>query len=228
MLGLMAPLRSGSSTRVTSPTRGSFNGHEWVDLGLPSGLKWATCNMGALSPEDYGDYYAWGETSPKSEYLWGNYRFRESGDAIYNVTFSKYNTKDERGSVDNKTQLDYSDDAARVNWGGNWRMATFAEWEELKTQCDWTWTTQGGKNGYKVTSKMNGDSIFLPAAGFRDSGYPGDTDLINGGIHGYYCSSTLYTEYPYGSRGVDFGSSGVRMSAYGVRYNGESVRPVSE
>lgn len=162
------------------------NGYEWVDLGLPSGLKWATCNIGATTPEGYGDYFAWGETSPKSNYTWETYKFRISGYSYDNVKFNKYNAYRIYGMVDNKTTLDLSDDAARANWGGKWRMPTKAEHDELRNNCTWTWTTQSGVKGYKVTSKNNGNSIFLPAAGYREG-----TSLNNVGSDGIYWSSSL-------------------------------------
>ena len=205
-----------------NPTKGTINGHDWVDLGLPSGLKWATCNVGASSPESYGSYYAWGETRPKSEYTWENYKFRVSGGSSENVTFSKYNTEIARGTVDNKTRLDPGDDAARANWGGSWRLPTDAELTELRTQCSWTWTTQGGKNGYKVTSKMNGNSIFLPAAGYRVG-----SSLYFDSSYGSFWSSALITDYPYYAWRMSFFSGERSMSSFG-RSGGFSVRPVTE
>lgn len=191
-----------------------LNGHEYVDLGLS--VKWATCNVGADSPEDYGDYFAWGETEPKSDYDWDTYKWCR-GD-YDNLT--KYCTKGIYGTVDNKTQLDLSDDAAHVNWGGSWRMPTYDELNELKEKCTWTWITQNGVKGYKVTSKTNGRSIFLPAAGYRD-----DSSLNNAGSYGDYWSSSLSTGGPLGARCVNFSSSSVDWY-YVSRYNGRSVRSV--
>ena len=199
------------------PTTGKENGHDWVDLGLS--VKWATCNVGASSPSDYGNYYAWGETSPKSEYSWSNLKYcsDDSGDS-----FTKYNTKSNYGSVDNKTRLDLSDDAARANWGGKWRMPTKAEFDELKSNCTYTWTTQGGKNGYKVTSKKNGNRIFLPAAGYRYG-----TSVLNAGSYGIYWSSSLFTGSPFSAWLLLFNSSD--FYTYGSsRRSGFSVRPVTE
>ena len=196
----------------------SENGHEWVDLGLPSGLKWATCNVGASKPEEYGDYFAWGETQPKTTYDWSTYKWCNGS---YD-TQTKYCTKSSYGTVDNKTQLELSDDAARANWGGSWRMPTKAEQDELREQCTWVWTTQNGVNGYKVTSKKNGNSIFLPAAGYRD-----DRSLLDAGSNGYYWSSSLFTGYPGNACYLYFGSDGVDWY-YLDRFLGFTVRPVCQ
>ena len=211
---------NGKNGKDGSGVAGSIKGHEWVDLGLS--VKWATCNVGATQPEEYGDYFAWGETKPKSEYTWENYKFRVSGSSYKNVTFSKYNAESERDTVDDKERLDMSDDAARANLGGTWRMPTRDEWAELGTECTWTWTTQGGKNGYKVTSKTNGNSIFLPAAGDRR-----DADLNDVGSYGEYWSSSLNTDYPYRAYFVYFNSDSCEWYG-GSRFLGLSVRPVSE
>ena len=196
-------------------TTGTENGHEYVDLGLPSGTKWATCNVGASKPEEYGNYYAWGETTTKSS-SYDNYKW--SNDGWY--TFTKYNTSSSSGTVDNKTVLELADDAARANWGGAWRMPTDAEWTELRENCTWTWITKNGVNGYEVKSKINGNSCFLPAAGCRY----GD-DLNGAGYDGLYWSSSLYTDYPCSAWDVSFYSDGVGRLDY-YRYSGRSVRPV--
>ena len=192
------------------------NGHTYVDLGLPSGTLWATCNVGASSPEEYGDYYAWGETETKSTYDWNTYKWCKGSEN----TLTKYCTSSSYSTVDNKKVLESSDDVAHVKWGGSWRMPTDAEMTELRENCTWTWTTQGGKNGYKVTSKKKGNSIFLPAAGYRD-----DSSLDNAGSSGYYWSSSLYTSYPDLAWYVDFYSSSVYRGHYD-RCCGQSVRPV--
>ena len=142
------------------------NGYEYVDLGLPSGLKWATCNVGAEKPEDFGDYFAWGETTPKKQYDWRTYKYCKGTDR----TLTKYSDCN-NGFID-KTVLDSESDAATVNWGGLWRMPTDVELTELREQCTWTWTIQNGVNGYNVTGP-NGNSIFLPATPFSmmDYGY---------------------------------------------------------
>ena len=195
---------------------GFENEHAYVDLGLPSGTKWATCNVGATTPEGYGDYFAWGETSPKSNYAWSTYKYCSGSSS----TLTKYNTDSSRGTVDNKTTLDLSDDAARVNWGGNWRMPTRAEQDELRKNCIWTWTTQNGVNGCKVTSKTNGNSIFLPAAGYR-----GSASVLNGGSYGYYWSSSLYESDPSYAYTLYFYSRSEYWSSYGRNY-GHKVRAV--
>ena len=198
-------------------TSASTGGHEYVDLGLS--VKWATCNVGANKPEDYGDYFAWGETKPKTTYNWSTYKWcrgsRESQ--------TKYCTSSSYGTVDNKTVLELADDAARANWGGSWRMPTKAEQDELRNNCTWTWTTQNGVYGYKVTSKKSGytnKSIFLPAAGCRY-----DSSLRNAGSRGYFWSSSLYTGSPCYAYYLYFSSSNVGwINCY--RYYGQSVRPV--
>ena len=207
-----------TATFVAVPN-GSENGYEWVDLGLQSGLKWATCNVGANKPEEYGDYYAWGETEPKTTYNWSTYKWC-NGSAD---TQTKYCTSSTYGTVDDKTQLELADDAARANWGGAWRMPTDAEWTELRDNCTWTWTDDYNGTGVKgeiVTSNNNGNSIFLPAAGYR-----GDDDLNDAGDYGYYWSSSLDTDSPFRTWGVYFGSAYL-IRDYDRRYYGQSVRPV--
>ena len=194
--------------------------HQAVDLGLPSGLLWATCNVGANNPEEYGDYFAWGETEPKSSYTMGNYRFNAGDFKMYN----KYNTVTEYGIVDSRTCLEFSDDAANTNWGGKWRMPTEAEVMELRNQCDWQLTTQGGTNGWRVTSKTNGNSIFLPAAGFLFGGIPYDvgteckywSSSLDASEDGPYLAWIIIKSSYYDSWGVGRGS----------REYGCSVRPV--
>ena len=190
------------------------NGHEYVDLGLPSGLLWATCNVGAESPEDYGDYFAWGETEPKSTYNDETYKWCES----YN-TQTKYCTDSYLGTVDNKTILELSDDAANANWGGDWRMPTKEEQDELRIECTWTWTAKNGVNGYTVTGP-NGNSIFLPAAGYRL-----DSSLYDAGSYGFYWSSSLIPSYSNLAYYLNFYSSNVDWSN-SFRYYGLSVRAV--
>lgn len=153
---------SNSSSNSTNVTLSTEAGHEWVDLG--TGTKWATCNLGASYSSDGGSWYAWGEIKPKATSSWSNYNLCSSGDDINNVIFSKYNTRDRWGGVDNKIRLETADDAARQTWGGRWRTPTKEEWEVLINKCSWTWTTVDGISGYQVTG-TNGNSIFLPKAG---------------------------------------------------------------
>ena len=203
------------------------NGKDFVDLGLPSGLKWATCNVGATTPEGYGDYFAWGETSPKTTYNWSTYKYcNGSYDTLTKYCRNSSFGGTVYGTVDYKTTLELTDDAARVNWGGAWRMPKEAEYDELRkaSNCTWTWTTKNGVNGYKVTSKKNGNSIFLPAAGYR-----GSDGLGNAGSYCNYWSSSLSmgpSDYAYY---VGFNSSGMVWSNYGyLRFKGLSVRAVCE
>ncbi|MBQ0023378.1 MAG: hypothetical protein KBT29_09100 [Prevotellaceae bacterium] len=158
-------------------------GAEAVDLGLPSGTKWANMNIGASTPEDYGEYFAWGEIMPKLSYSWSTYWW--CGDNMGSI-MTKYNDYEYDSTFDGKTTLDPEDDAAYVNWGGSWRMPTYNQKEELRIYCIWSWTTQNGVNGYKVASMKNGNSIFLPAAGNRNG-----NSLYSAGSKGVYWTSTL-------------------------------------
>ena len=194
-----------------------YNGHEYVDLGLPSGVKWATCNVGATKPEEFGGYYAWGETEEKSNYDLSTYKWcRGSFD---NMT--KYCNNSRYGRVDNKTVLDPQDDVAHVKWGGTWRMPTIEEQRELLNNCTWTWTTQNGVNGYSVTGP-NGNSIFLPAAGYRNGAV-----VSSRGSYGFYWLSSLYSDDGNCAYTLFFDSGGHDwLSSF--RFYGHSVRPVSE
>ena len=200
--------------------KGHNNGHEWVDLGLS--VKWATCNIGADSPEDYGDYFVWGETRPKSEYTDANCKTIKKQSfftKLFNFGHSDAYANVENLPDDISGNAQY--DAASANWGGTWRMPTVAEFEELCNKCKWTWTSQGGHKGYKVTGP-NGNSIFLPAAGWRNG-----AGTYSVGEYGDYRSSTLSSSYSDYARRLYFGSSshGTNM---GSRSFGRSVRPVTE
>ncbi len=199
------------SITFVAPNECMENGYEWVDLGLS--VKWATCNVGATKPEEYGNYYAWGETTPKSIYNWSTYKWCNGS---YD-TMTKYCTDSDYGTVDNKTTLDPEDDAAAVNMGGSWRMPTYDELEELKTKCTWTWTTLNGVNGYNVEGP-NGNSIFLPAAGWLDL-----HSLISVGSYARYWSSS--GPGSNGAYNLLFNSDYVDWGNY-YRYYGRSVRPV--
>lgn len=206
-----SPKESPEIKTVVKETSNIINGHEYVDLGLPSGVKWATCNVGASKPEEYGGYYAWGETEEKSNYDWSTYKWCRGN----HKTIAKY------GLFDNKTVLDPQDDVAHVKWGGTWRMPTEAELNELRNNCTWTWITQNGVKGYKVTGP-NGNSIFLPAAGYRYG-----TEANNRGGNGYYWSSSLNSDYSYYAFYCFF-NSGYYDWSLNYRCIGRSVRPVLE
>lgn len=200
---------------VMAQDTGTVNGHQWVDLGLPSGLKWATCNVGASSPGVFGNYYSWAETREKSECLWDNVKYSEG------IYYTKYNTQSDYGQIDNKSKLDYSDDAARASWGGIWRMPTKDDFYELVRYCSWSWIQRGGDMGYIVTGP-NGNRIFLPAAGYKD----GATIYIDAYI-GNYWTSSLDTGNPSSAWVLYFDSSNIELYKY-YRYGGRSVRPVTE
>jgi len=190
------------------------NDFEYVDLGLPSGLKWATMNIGASSPEEYGDYFAWGEVKIKDSY-----------DSDNSITFNKTPSELESASIIGKDgNLTAQYDAASQNWGGKWRMPTSAEFDELKNNCTWTWTTLGGVNGYKVASKVadNNNWIFLPAAGCR---YGTSSDRV--GSYGVYLSSSVYGSSSKSAYYLFFDSSN-KVAASVDRESGLTVRPVTE
>ena len=189
--------------------------YEAVDLGLS--VKWAAYNVGATKPEEYGGYYAWGETEEKEDYYWETYKWCNGS---YD-TLTKYCTSSSYGTVDNKTVLDPEDDVAHVKWGGDWRMPTEAEQNELCNNCTWTLTTQNGVNGYKVTGP-NGNSIFLPAAGYRRG-----TDVYGRGNYGYYWSGSLSSLDSDPACFLYFSDYNYYWS-YFSRYYGQSVRPVSK
>ena len=191
--------------------------HEWVDLGLPSGTLWATCNVGANSPEDYGDYFAWGETETKEVYSWETYKWC-NGSAL---TLTKYCTNPTYGSgfFDDKTELDPEDDAAYVNWGSSWRMPTLEQLQELVENCTWTWTQQNGVNGSMVTGP-NGNTIFLPAA----SHYWNES-LNAEGSQGRYWSYTLAGN-SYGAIRLYFDSAKASISNNDYRFYGLPIRAV--
>ena len=158
--------------------------HAYVDLGLS--VKWATCNIGASSPEEYGDYFAWGETEPKDVYDWSTYKWCNGSQN----TLTKYCTNKEYGAVDNKITLELEDDAAHVNWGGEWRMPTKAELEELRTKCTWLPAKINGVSGREITGP-NGNTLFLPYSGYCSEGkYPG-----GGTGHSWSSTSSAYNAY---------------------------------
>ena len=192
--------------------------YEYVDLGLPSGLLWAACNLGADVPEDYGDYFAWGETQPKDNFSWTNYQYCMGS---FN-TLTKYCNNSDigyNGFTDDLTTLEPSDDAATVNWGDDWRMPTDGEWQELYQNTTVTWTTQNGVNGRLFTAS-NGNSLFLPAAGYCNESIPEAAGII-----GDYWTSSLDTDYPSGALSFFFNSSNYYIS-FCNRLYGRNVRAV--
>ena len=192
--------------------------HEYVNLGLPSGLLWATCNVGAETPEEYGDYFAWGETQPKDTYNLSTYQYCNGS---FN-TLTKYCNNSSygyNGFTDDLTTLLPEDDAAAANWGNGWRMPTKEEFEELYNNTTVTWTQQNGVNGRLFTAD-NGNSLFLPAAGCRNG-----SGLYDAGSYGYYWSGSLFTDYP-GSAWSFYFYSGNYYVSYDDRNDGQSVRAV--
>ena len=226
--GKVTALAVGTCTITCSATDGSgvkaeckvtVVTHDYVDLGLPSGTLWATCNVGANSPEEYGDYFAWGETEPKTTYNWSTYKHCKGTDD----TMTKYCTDSDYGTVDNKRELEPSDDAATVNWGSGWQMPSEEQCKELNNSSytTTTWITMNGVEGRMITSKSNGNSIFLPAAGSRDG-----SSLSNAGSSGRFWSRSLYTSYyNYYAYCLYFYSTNIYRD-YSRRYYGRSVRPV--
>ena len=202
---------NGTETEDNTP-----DGVEAVDLGLS--VKWANVNMGAKKSTDFGDYYAWGETKPKDYYSWDSYIWSRGNSPM----LTKYSVGDR------KSQLTLADDAAHANWGGKWRMPTEAECEELANpdNCIWEWTTNNGINGYKVTSKKTGNSIFLPITGFR---FYGKTQFR--AIYGYYWTSTVFTGNPKNAIRLEFNLDEVKVD-YGNlssnRFSGHCIRAVQE
>lgn len=206
LLCALCSCSSGNSKKNTAVIN-LHEGQEWVDLGLPSGLKWAKCNVGASAPEECGDYFSWGETTSKSGYYDYNY-----DSMLWQVPFNDFAGDPEY-------------DAAAANWGGDWRMPTRTEFEELMKNCTWTWTSQNGNNGYQVTG-TNGQSIFLPAAGYCNG-----TNKNEVGVYGYYWGSTPdeidssdTDEYAT----ILYFLDGYQDVCNWRRYDGRSVRPVFE
>lgn len=196
--------------------------HDYVDLGLPSGTLWATCNIGARNPEEYGQYFAWGETETKDEYNWETYKWGDADKFLVN----KYCTIEKYGMVDDPvplTELLFEDDAAYVNWGRQWRMPSREEINELvDTRYTTTeWTTMNGVLGNKITSRSNNNSIFLPAGG-----YYRDETPVQVGESGWYWSRTLYPDIPFNAYELYFNISGNSFDFDGARDNGFSIRPV--
>ncbi|MCQ2053628.1 MAG: hypothetical protein MJZ03_06840 [archaeon] len=209
---------------------GNIGSHTYVDLGLKSGLKWATCNVGASAPTDYGDYFAWGETIPKKNYSWKTYKWCMNNHKKH----TKYCTSKLYGVVDKRLILDEEDDAATANWGQEWRMPSIADLKELIRSCNWKFTDNF--NGSKIAgmigvSKKNKNVIFFPA-----SGYFSISNILKLGVYCYVWSSSLEKKYPDGAyslgcEGHDIGlENNVMLASYDLkgdyRAYGQSVRAV--
>ena len=187
-------LTTATTAAAQSPATGQILGHDYVDLGLS--VMWATCNIGAETPSDYGDYFAWGEAETKSSYTKDN-----------SATYGK--------------SSDTFLDAASAQWGSSWRMPTRAECQELIDNCTWQWTTVGGHKGYKVTSKKNGNSIFLPAAGCPDTD---SSSLLHANDRGWYWSlQTHDSENAYRL----FFTNSILNTGYNFMFYGYCVRPIT-
>lgn len=222
---------SKNGQTIYTRSTGQENGSTWVNLGLS--VMWATCNVGATTPEEYGDYYAWGEVLKKTDVSLTpreNYKYAdaelEQMEWVYKLTkYCNFSSYGKNHFTDNKTTLEPDDDAAHVHWGGNWRMPTSAEWEELEENCTWTWTKQNGIDGKLVTSKVNGNSIFLPATGGH---FP--RGFCDAGTEGYYWSSSLYCNDPNNAWYGHFAWRMINKNTIHVLYlsraNAISVRPV--
>lgn len=207
----------GSTKPKQSLQEQTYSSDEYVDLGLS--VKWASCNVGAYSPESNGNYYAWGAITGNSAYDWEHYRFRSSGSKEDDIKFSKYVMNSRYGSVDSKKRLDEDDDVARFMLGRGWRMPTAEELSELKNKCTWTWTTYKGVYGCDVLGP-NGNRIFIPAAGFNGGGTSGQE-----GQYGYLWDSRLDDNTIYGGF-LYFNENGVNDETSTSRYYGLSVRAV--
>lgn len=233
---------NGSGSQSAVFKSGTENGHDYVDLGLTSGTRWATANVGAKTPQDYGNYYAWGETTTKEIYKWSTYKY---GSWLWLTKYCSKSSYGKDGFTDTKTTLDLSDDAAYVNWGGKWRMPTKAQQDELINECYWVWTksyNNSNVKGYIVyKAKSSSDKgkdiysgetpsssyslsdahIFLPAAGYRRDG-----DLVNAGSYGYCLSSSLNTDEPHYAWSILAGLDGENCDSQSCREVGFSVRAV--
>lgn len=207
---------TSNTSNNTTPTTGTLNGHDWVDLDLS--VKWATCNVGANSPSDYGDYFAWGEISTKKSYT-----YRDCYDCIDSFNWNRKSAwRTYNSSGRNMIKEKSGHDAAQENWGGSWRMPSDEEIDELCKYCTWKWTSQNGHKGYLVTGQ-NGNSIFLPAAGFC---YYSDVDRKES--EGYYWSNTLgLNENSFIARSLIIKESKFELSGASRAY-GCSIRPVTE
>lgn len=204
--------------------------HEALDLG--TGILWATTNLGATQPQDYGKYYSWGEVQPKSEYRWGNYKWSDgfepaNAKEYEELKMTKYCLYKIYGTKDDRKVLEKEDDAAYLTWGPNWRMPTRQEVQDLLDKCDWEWNRVEGLYGYKISSKKTGKSIFLPAAGMIAS-----NGSNNSGMMCNYWTSSLHDQneqyYAYSFVYLDNGKEGTEYISQTYRYLGMTIRAVSD
>lgn len=216
--GTGGEIEGGGGLEEDDDTPNMHNGHEYVDLGLPSGLLWATCNVGATFPEEYGDYYAWGETETKIDYSLKTYLyFRNETDSEADGFNGEVKVWEDLGDISGTKY-----DVANKKWGSSWRIPTLTEFQELKKNCTWMWGTKNNVNGYKITG-TNGNWIFLPAASSRF-----DTHLGSVGSNGFYWTSTPY-QYNLSKAHLQcFTNSTITNSDYIERYYGFSIRPVTK
>lgn len=199
---------------------GNISGYDFVDLGLPNGVKWATYNVGATKPEEYGNHFAWGETEPKEEYYWETYKWYDSDSR----TITKYCYSSSDGNVDYRQTLEDADDAASKNWGADWRMPNKGDIDELIKGCEWEWTNDfngTGVAGQIGTSKTNGNVIFLPATG----NYSGV--LSGAGSYGYYWSRSLNTSNSKNAYYLTITTKHIDWNN-DFRHHGRSVRAISK
>lgn len=216
---LIEECKSGGFVSDNEALTGAIGGHDYVELGLPSGTLWATCNLGASKPEGYGNYYAWGETKTKSTYNFSTYKY-VNGDYDKLTKYCNRSDYGNNGFTDNLTDLQTSDDPAAANWGSGWRTPSKAQWDELLTNTTNQWTTRNGVKGREFTSKKNGAKLFLPAAGGR-------SEFRWAGFLGGYWSRSLYTDTPFLAWGLRIYSDDCYMG-YDYRSGGFTVRPVRE
>ena len=199
-----------------------YGGYEYVDLGLPSGLKWATMNVGATKPIDVGNFYSWGELATKSQCDFTDYKFCSQVDEIGAVkTLTKYGTTGEFGIKDNLTQLEDCDDVVRQLWGNDWRMPTLDDINELLENCEITFGVLNGKQGTTFVGP-NGTSIFMPLTGTR---FQGNTEYE---MRGYYWSSTLDDETDKCAKGLFVSAKFNMVGKLFTRCSGRCIRPVHD
>ena len=215
-------LQNSDTVEQTFVVSAIEDNHEYVDLGLPSGTLWATCNIGASAPEEYGDYFAWGETEPKDYYDRSAYKWCYYDNNGY-WKWTKYYFYNYASTIagDGKTELDPEDDAAYVNWSPYWRTPSSDQIEELVNRCSWQWTQRNGVNGQLGTGP-NGNTIFLPAAGYRWR-----ESLSNKGSIGRYWSRTLCSYDTAEAYLLSFYSWNVYHDCFNEsRFNGCAMRAV--